>query len=227
MTVYDVAAIVIMLGTIGVLFVTGILALSGRKRAARVVLGGLGGCLVAYTGTWVALAVVSKQPPLGVGDPQCVDNWCMAVEDVKSTPTERTIVYDVTLCIFSRANRTPTSFGAHSAADRTTDVYLVDDHGRRYHPLPHSSEIPLNVTLEAGQSVRTRRIFELPSDARNVGLLPDGGSFGACPMIAECSTSHSATDYVLPSGVYRNGSGFLALVNDLRRNAGAKPPQWR
>ena len=174
----------------------------------------------------MALAVGSKQPPLGVGNPQCIDNWCLAVEDVQSAPAGRIIAFDVTLCIFSRANSAPTSFGAHAAADAGTDVCLVDDRGRRYDPLPHSSEISLNVTLAAGEAVRTRRRFELPADARNIGLLPAGGSFGACPMIGECGTSHSATDYVLPSGVYRDGSGFLALVNELRRNAGAKPPRW-
>jgi hypothetical protein len=215
MTVYDVAATAIMAGAVGVLFIAEVLGLLACKRAVRAIFGGLIGCVIAYLGTWVALAVVSKQPPLSVGNPHCVDNWCLAVEDVKSTPASQTIVYDVTLCIFSRANRAPTSFGAHTAADRTTDVYLIDDRGRRYDPLPHSSEIPLDVTLQAGEAVRTRRSFELPADARNIGLLPEGGSFGACPMLGECSTSHSADDYVLPSGVYRSGSDFLALVNRL------------
>jgi hypothetical protein len=75
--------------------------------------------------------------------------------------------------------------------------------------------------------VKTHRIFELPADARNIGLLADGGSFGGCPMIRECSTSQSAADYVVASGVYRKGSGFLALVNDLKRTASSKPAGWR
>src|ERR1700680_4549769 len=77
------------------------------------------------------------------------------------------------------------SLPVSSAADKTADVYLVHNHGTRYDPRPHDSEIPLNVTLEPGQVVRTRRIFELPVNAQNIGLLGDGGSFGACPMIGE------------------------------------------
>jgi len=45
-------------------------------------------------------------------------------------------------------------------------------------------------------------------------------------MIGERSTSHSAPDYMLATGVYRKGSSFLAWVNHLKTNAGFKPPQW-
>jgi hypothetical protein len=151
----------------------------------------------------------------------------MAVEDVKATPVDQMRVYDVTLCLFSRAERTPTSFGAHAAAGPATDVYLVDDRETRYNPRPHDREIALNVRLEPGQVVRTRRVFDLPAGAHDIGLLPDGGSFGMCPMIAECATSHSAADYMLASGVYRKGSGLLVLVSELKRNAASKPPEWR
>jgi hypothetical protein len=129
MTVYDVSALIIMsLGAIGLLG-AGLLALLGRKRAATIMLRGVGAA-IACTGTSAAMAVVSKQPPLGVGDPQCIDSWCIAVENVKSTPRDQTNVYDVTLCIFSRAERTRTSFGAHASADNTAEVYLVDATGR-------------------------------------------------------------------------------------------------
>ena len=33
--------------------------------------------------------MVSKQPPLGVGNPQCIDNWCLAGEDVQSAIANR------------------------------------------------------------------------------------------------------------------------------------------
>jgi hypothetical protein len=227
MTVYDVAAIVIILGTVGILVFAGFLALIGHKRAARIVFRGLAICTIAYIGTWAAMTAVAKQKPLGVCDPQCIDSWCLAVEHAKAPPHGHTNVYDVTLCLFSRAERTRTSFGAHAAASETTDVYLVDDRGTRYDALPHDSETSLNVSLKPGQAVRTHRVFELPADAHNIGLLAASGSFGACPMIGECSTSHRAADYLVASGVYRKGSGFLALVSDLRRNAARKPPEWR
>jgi hypothetical protein len=176
----------------------------------------------------MALAALAKQQPLGVGDPQCVDNWCLAVERAESkSGLNETREYDVTLCIFSRAERTVISFGAHAAEDLWTNVYLVDGQGTRYDPQPHQSEIPLNIVLNPGQAVRTRRVFDLPANARNIGLLVDRGSFGMCPMIGECNTSHSAADYVVASAVYRNGSDFLALVSHLKRNSASRPPEWR
>jgi hypothetical protein len=225
-TVYEVGFIVLFLGAIAMLGTAGALALIGRKRASRFILRGMAGGAIAYFVASVALASFAKQAPLGVGDPQCVDNWCIAVENVKSTTLNQSREYDVTLVRFSRAETTVTRFRAH-AAGRDTDVYLVDSDGTRYNARSHASEIPLNVPLGPGEAVRTRRVFDVPANARNIGLLADRGSFGMCPMIGECSTSHSAADYVVASGVYRKGSGFLALVNELKRDAATKPAEWR
>jgi hypothetical protein len=227
MTVYDLGFIVLLLGAIGMLATAAALALIGRKRASRFILRGMAGGVIAYFVALVTLAALAKQAPLGVGDPQCVDNWCIAVENVKSTMLNQSRQYDVTLVLFSRAERAVTSFGAHAAADPTTDVYVVDGDRTRYDARPHPSEIPLNIPLAPGEAVRTRRVFDLPANARNIGLLADRGSFGMCPMIGECSTSHSAADYVVASGVYRKGSNFLVLVNALRRSAATKPVEWR
>jgi len=106
---------------------------------------------------WVAVTALTRPAPLSVGDPRCVDDWCIAVEDVKALPRSSTNVNDVTLCLFSRAGHTRTSFGAHAAADGSTDVCLVDGQGRRYDPLPHASEIPLNATLQPDQALRTEQ----------------------------------------------------------------------
>jgi hypothetical protein len=81
--------------------------------------------------------------------------------------------------------------------------------------------------LEPGQAVFTKRTFDLPIDARGIAVVIGDGSFGACPMIAECSTSHDASQYVIATGVYRKGSSFLALVQNLKREARTKPPSWR
>jgi hypothetical protein len=227
MTIYDLAFFPLFFGTLGLLLIGAAARPLYGVRISRFIFRGLGLFAVAYVGIWMALTAFSKQRPIGVGDPQCIDSWCIAVEKVDSTPQDATTVYDVTLCIFSRAETTPTSYGAHAASDEKSDVYLVDDRGRRYDSRPHPSEVPLDVTLKPGEAVRTRRVFELPSDARGLGILSAGGSLGMCPMIGECSTSHSASDYALARGVYRKGSSFLALVNDLKMSAQAKPPQWR
>lgn len=84
---------------------------------------------------------------------------------MQPAPAATTIVWDVTLCIFSRAEKTRTSFGAHAAADETSDVYSLDDRGRRFFPRPHEAEAPLNVTMQPGDVVRTQRVFEVPEDA--------------------------------------------------------------
>ncbi len=229
MTVYDIGFFVLFFGIVGALAAAGTLSYLGRKRASRYILRGLGAGAVVYVAASVGFAAFAKQQPLGFGDPQCVDNWCIAVESVTSTVTDQTRESAVTLVLFSRALTAVTSYRAHAASDPAAggDVYLVDGAGTRYDALPHPAEIPLSVPLAPGEAVRIRRVFDLPTNARNIGLLADRGSFGMCPMIGECSTSHSAADYMVASGPYRKGSSFLALVNSLKRSAASKPTEWR
>ncbi len=227
MTIFDLAFLIAFLAVIAVISTGAAAALLDYKRVARSIFTCLGAGAIAYVGLWIVLTVLSKQAPLKVGDPQCADNWCVAVEDVQSAREGQTITYDVALCLFSRAQRTVTSFGAHNAPDPSNDFQLVDDSGRHYQPLPHDSEVPLGIVLHPGQAVRTRRRFELPADARGIRVLIAKGPFGACPVLGECSTSHPASDYVVASGVYQPGSSFLALVHQLQRNAKAQPTGWR
>jgi hypothetical protein len=219
--------IVLFFALLGVVLLGAGAAMLGHGHQAKLIFASLGAVGMAYICAWIAVTAVSKQPPLTVGNPQCIDNWCGGVEKVELRPQAATIIYDVTICIFSRAERAPTSFGAHAAVDASADFTLVDSRKRRYGPLPHQAEPPLNTVLRPGQFIRTLRTFELPADAREVGLIVADGSFGACPMIAECSTSHPASEYAVASGVYAKGSSFLALVHDLQRNASSKPSTWR
>lgn len=187
MTIFDLLFIVLFLCALASVIAAIILALRGRGVCARSILLRLAVCAVLYFGAVYTVTAFSRPLALRIGDPQCDDDWCLAVESVKQVPRDRVMVYDVTLRIFSRARRvTQRETGAK-------DVYLVDAQWRRYDPVLRGSEIPLNAQLRPEESLTTRRMFEVPPDTRGIGLLIDRGNPWICVIIGECGAFHKGT----------------------------------
>lgn len=188
MAVFDLLFIALFLAAIGTLIVAIISVIGGRRARALAILRTHAFCIGAYLGIVYIATALSKQVALRVGDPQCSDDWCIAVERVKRTPKKAVTLYDVTLRIFSRARR---------VAQRETvarDVYLVDANWRRYDPILTGSEVPLNTLLQPGESVTTGRSFELPADDHDIGLMVDRSTvLPICVIIGECGAFHKGT----------------------------------
>lgn len=185
MTVFDLLVIALFFAAIGTLIAAALSAVRGRWARALQLLRGLAICTIAYIGIVYAATAFSKEVVLRIGDPQCSDDWCIAVESVKRTPVNAVARYDVTLLIFSRARRVAQrEMGAK-------DVYLVDAQGKRYDPVRTGVEIPLNVLLYAGESVATSRRFELPANISGIGLMVERSStVPICLVIGECRAFH-------------------------------------
>lgn len=188
MTVFDLLFIGLLLTGISTLIVAAVSALRGRRGHALAILCRLAVCAVAYVGIVYVGTALSRQVLLRVGDPECSDDWCIAVEGVKRTPKNTVAVYDVTLRIFSRARR---------VAQRellAKDVYLVDAHWRRYDPVFTGREVPLNALLQPGASLTTSRRFELPAHIHGIGLMVDRRTIlPFCVIIGECGAFHKGT----------------------------------
>jgi hypothetical protein len=50
-------------------------------------------------------------------------------------------------------------------------LYLTDDHGRRYDPLPESASVAFNLLLQPNESAFVSRSFLLPEAAKAVGAV--------------------------------------------------------
>jgi hypothetical protein len=164
MNVWDLLFIVIFFATLATLFVAGFSAIRGRGAHARRLLCGYAICACVYLGIVAVVSLFGARRVLNVGDPQCFDDWCITVEHVSRKPAHAAISYVVTLQISSRARRV-------SQRENGVVVYLTDDRGRRYDPAPDTSDVPLNVLLEPQKSVAATRAFEVPADAREIGLI--------------------------------------------------------
>ncbi|SPE40268.1 exported hypothetical protein [Candidatus Sulfopaludibacter sp. SbA3] len=185
MTIFDLLFIVLFLTAIGTLIAAIVSAFSGRRARALAILRMLVLCAASYIGIVYLATAFSRQTVLHVGDPQCSDDWCLAVDGVKRTPKNAVMLYDISLRIFSRARRVA------QRENVAKDVYLLDAQHKRYDPVLTGAEIPLNTLLQPGESVTTTRTFQLPANASDIGLMVDRSSIlPVCVIIGECGAFH-------------------------------------
>jgi hypothetical protein len=187
LTIFDLLFIALFLTAVVILIAAAGLAVRGRRVRALRILSKLAVGTVAYIGIVYAATAFSKQVVLRIGDPECSDDWCLAVEGVKRTPGNTIAVYDITLRIFSRARRVAQRELA------AKDVYLVDNLWKRYDPVLAGQEVPLNTLLQPGESITSSRRFELPAYIHDIGLMVDRSPLPICVIIGECGAFHKGT----------------------------------
>ena len=168
MTIFDVLFLGSALAAVAALGVALVTALRGRWVHAGAILKRLGAAVVAYEALVLIVAGVSPQRVLQVGELWCFDDLCLTVEQVAKMPAPPQAAYTVSLRISSRARRvTQRAKGAW--------IYLIDRQGRRYEPEADASAVPLDVSLQPGESVATSRVFKVPAEAGELGLITGHG----------------------------------------------------
>ncbi len=164
MSIFDLVFILVFLATAATLVAAAGLALFGNRRGASSLLKGYGLFLGTYLLVVVVVSLFGQRRTFRVGEPQCFDDWCIAVEHVTRTSGERASVYDVTLRYFSRAR-------GITQRERNVTVYLLDEQGHRYDPAASSATVPFDRLLQPGESVTATRVINTPPDARARGVV--------------------------------------------------------
>lgn len=190
MTLFDLLFVVLFLAGAGILIVALVGALRGRRARALVLLRRLGIVAALYFCALLLISALTPQRYLAIGDDQCSDDWCIAVQAVHRESTSLGLQYDVTFRLSSRARRV-------AQRERFVAVYLRAERGREYPPLADANAVPFDTLLQAGETVSATRRFLVPSDANIVGLVitrAGGGRFPGCCIIAdEASLLHRRT----------------------------------
>ena len=161
MTPFDLLFIALVLTTVGVALSCLVSILRGRGDRARRRFARWGLGALVYMGVVVAVGLITPRRVVSMGDEQCSDDWCIAVQDAART-TDSTIA--VTFWVSSRALRV-------TQRERYVVAYLRDGNGRRYDPEPAAGEPPFDVALGPGVSVSTRRTFRVPPGAARLGVI--------------------------------------------------------
>lgn len=162
--------ILVVLATAATLLAAAALALFGNTRGASSLLKAYGLFLATYFVIVIVVSLFAQPRTFRVGEPQCYDDWCIAVEHVTRSTGEHASVYDVTLRYFSRAR-------GITQRERNVTVYLIDEQGRRYDPDASSATVPFDRLLQPGESVTAARVIKTPPDAhvRGVVVAHEGG----------------------------------------------------
>lgn len=171
MSIFDLLFICVVLGSLITLVSVVIAAAAGKRHRALVLLRAWGIFIILYLGTSVAVRLTLPTRVLAIGDPQCSDDWCITVADVRRAAQSSAMAYDVDLLLTSRARRV-------AQREKGLIVYLTDTQGRRYNPIPDLSAIPLDVLLQAGESAMTIRKFQLPENSGPPNFVVGREGFG-------------------------------------------------
>ena len=179
MSVFDLLFIAVFLATITTLIAAAVAAVRGRRAKAASILRGLGAAIGAYFAIVIVVSLASPRREFRVGEARCYDDWCIAVENVKQTPSAAGIAYRVTFRVSSRARRV-------SQHEYGLDVYLTDNAGNRFDPKSAVDAPPFSVLVKPGDSVETTRIFNVPAQAHDLDLIiGHTGVFPGCCIIAD------------------------------------------
>jgi len=172
---FDLLFIACFLATVVALVTAALAAIIGRGKQTVRILTTLAACLAAYF--VLAIAVDFAKPPreLRIGEPWCVDDWCLTVEKVEHSVAASEANYNVHLQVSSQARRV-------SQRAKGAWIYLIDDRGRRYSPESDPAAVPLDVLLQPGESVTTSRNFRVPSDVGKLCLITGHGGPYCGPM---------------------------------------------
>jgi len=163
MTLFDLLFILMFLTGLVVLVSCVVSALRGRGAQAGRRLRTLGVAVLIYMGIVVGVSLLTPRRVLAVGEDQCSDDWCIAVQGATRTGDS---AIAVTFRIASRALRV-------TQRERFVVVYLRDSVGRRYDPDPDPApgQPAFDVELGPGAFVNTQRVFGVPRQAAGLGVV--------------------------------------------------------
>lgn len=137
MTIFEPLFVLLALAAGVALVVAAVRRIRGKRPEARRIVGRLAVGVATYVAVVAVTSFFVPRREYGVGDPQCFDDWCITVvgahwTDVADEPGDER--YEVALRLSSRARRMP-------MGERGTVVYLTDEQGHRYDPLPERTDI--------------------------------------------------------------------------------------
>jgi hypothetical protein len=161
--------------SIASLVTAAISALRGRRHRALTIVKWWGIYVAAYVTVALAVDFIQPRHTMKVGELWCFDHWCLAVEKVDTAPLKSETAYGVKLRIHNSSRRVvqwaPNAW-----------IYLVDDKGRLYPPVDDPSAVRLDVRLQPEQTVMTSRVFHVPAEVQDLGLVTGHGGPYCGPM---------------------------------------------
>lgn len=156
-----------LFGSVVTLLAAPVLWLSGRRRSGRKTLAFLGAYLSLYLTVSTVLALLQSNlaNPIAIGQEVCADAGCFAVDKVDKSAANSENVYTLFWHLSSRDKETPRRFPG-----KGLDVYMFDEHGRKFGLTATDNRNPLDLMLPPGGTVHQTSRFQVPADAHELFL---------------------------------------------------------
>ena len=181
MTLFDLLFAVLFLSGGVIVIRAAIAAIRGRRPTdIRLVRGvAIGGGL--YLAIVAVVSLLSPRRYRAVGEAQCSDDWCISVATALRSHGQPVDTFRLGFRLASRAARI-------SQREQYVVAYLKDGDGHRYDPEPSEGAGPFDILLGPLAVVMTDRLFLVPPEATNVGVViarEGAGRFPGCGIIGD------------------------------------------
>jgi hypothetical protein len=180
-TLFDLLFLVSFLVAVITLIVVAVAAVRGRSARAYPLLRRLAIGAAVYFGVLILVSAFTPQRFVSIGNDECSDDWCIAVQAVHRDSTSAAMRYDVRFQLASHARRI-------AQRERFVAVHLLDERGAKYAPASEPNDVPFDTLLQAGQTLTAVRRFVVPADTKLRGLVIErsgGGRFPRCCIIGD------------------------------------------
>jgi hypothetical protein len=163
-TIFDLLFILIFLATVVALATAAFQRIRGQRRNSFRILGVSAASLILYFAICCASTLLTPRRILALHEPQCFDDWCVALDGFAEMHSGSVNNYDATIRIFTQAKRV-------AQREKNVAFYLEDDAGHRYAPRPDVSPAPSDVLLQPGQSETITRAYQVPANISVAGFV--------------------------------------------------------
>ena len=175
MTLFDLLLIFLVLASVAGIVAALAALLFRRKTFAARSLVAIAVAWTIYLGIGTAIAVMTPQHIVSIGEDRCFDELCFAVTGYSRVPSTNAgkSFYLVNVRISSRSRgRTQREIGRKGILiDRAGHVYEASREGMQaLFPVQHAPYPGLDAEVAPGQSLETKLVFELPDDVSCPGF---------------------------------------------------------
>jgi hypothetical protein len=181
MTIFDLLFIAVFLASCVLLLIAAVQALRGRLHNAGRTLAYLASGLAVYLFALCIVSLTAHQKVVAIHEPQCSDDWCVAV----SRTARSGQLLEIEFTVQSRALRV-------RQREFDVDPYLIDNTGREYHA-KESAGPPFDKEIGPGEAFTTIRRYQAGPGAFNLILRPRHLSPGTFVIGDEASLLHPRT----------------------------------
>lgn len=140
--------------------------------------------LLVYASLWTVFYLKSSDKEISFGTDICFDDWCATVTKIEKQatlgnekPNGQFIIVHIKMSNHARGIAQKPSEPSVHIKDDNGHSWAFSSKGQQALNNLIGNQIPIDQRLELHQSLETQLVFDIPKDAKNLGVLIEEGPF--------------------------------------------------